>query len=439
MTSALLTDRYELTMVDAALRAGRHETPSVFEVFARRLPGQRRYGVVAGTGRMLDLIEEFRFGDDELDWLGEQRIVGPATLDWLADYRFGGSIRGYREGELYFPDSPVLTLEGGFAETVLLETLVLSVLNQDSAVATAASRMVSAARGRPIAEMGSRRTGEMGAVAAARAAYIAGFDATSNLEAGRRWGIPTLGTAAHAFTLLFDTEHEAFAAQLGAMGRTTTLLVDTYDIAEGVRGAIATAGTELDAVRIDSGDPVEEVARVRAQLDALGATGTRIVVTNDLDEFAIDRLSGSAAAAFGVGTSVVGGSGHPAAGFVFKLVERHDGERWIPVAKRSTGKAGRGGSTTAVRMLQHGIAREERLGRARVAADADPAAASEASRDLQAELVVDGSIAPEHRGTDGVELARRHHARAIRELADDARSLAPGSPAIPTGYPLNFS
>lgn len=241
-STAFLTDRYELTMVDAALAAGTANRRSVFELFARRLSGARRYGVVAGTGRLLEAIEHFRFGEAELGWLSSQNFLRQETLDWLADFRFSGNIWGYPEGEVFFPGSPLLTVESTFAEGVLLETLALSVLNADSAVATAASRMVHAANGRPLAEMGSRRTGERSAVAAARAAYIAGFAATSNLEAGRSYGVPTMGTAAHSFTLLHDSEREAFEAQIAALGVGTTLLVDTYDIEQGVRTAVEVAG-----------------------------------------------------------------------------------------------------------------------------------------------------------------------------------------------------
>src|SRR6187431_902952 len=288
MTStALHTDRYELTMVDAALRAGTHETPCVFELFTRRLPDGRRYGVVAGTGRLLEAITEFRFGAEELGWLKREKVVSPDALDWLEAYRFTGTIRGYREGELYFPGSPILVVEAGFAEGVVLETLALSILNYDAAVASAAARMVSAADGRPLAEMGSRRAGEESAVAAARAAYITGFGATSNLEAGRRWGIPTMGTAAHAWTLLHDTEEDAFRSQIDALGTGTILLVDTYDTRRGVELAIQVAGTELGGVRIDSGDLPTVATEVRAQLDELGATATKITVTSDLDEYAI--------------------------------------------------------------------------------------------------------------------------------------------------------
>lgn len=289
-STALLTDRYELTMIDAALKGGRADRPCVFEVFSRRLSGGRRYGVVAGTGRLIDAIAQFRFGDDELNWLRDNRVVSESTLEFLAHYRFSGSIRGYREGELYFPGSPVLQVEGTFAEAVVLETLILSVLNYDCAVATAASRMVTAADGKDLIEMGSRRTSERSAVAAARAAYIGGFTATSNLEAGRRWGIPTRGTSAHSFTLLHDSEESAFRAQVDALGVGTTLLVDTFDVHTAVETAVRVAGTELGAVRIDSGDLPQLVRDVRSQLDALGATGTRIVVTSDLTENTIAAL-----------------------------------------------------------------------------------------------------------------------------------------------------
>jgi nicotinate phosphoribosyltransferase len=188
LPTALLTDHYELTMVQAALARGTAHRRSVFEVFARRLPEGRRYGVVAGTGRLLDAIERFRFTDDALADLEGRRVVDEPTLSWLADYRFTGDAWGYGEGDCYFPYSPLLIVEGTFAQAVVLETLVLSVLNFDSAIASAASRMTTAAGDRPCVEMGSRRTHEWAAVAAARAAYIAGFASTSNLEAGRAYG-----------------------------------------------------------------------------------------------------------------------------------------------------------------------------------------------------------------------------------------------------------
>lgn len=423
-------------MVDAALQDGTGHRESLFEAFARRLPEGRRYGVVAGTGRLLELIERFRFTDTELEWLREHEVVRPATLDWLADYRFRGEVWGYREGEAYFPGSPLLVMQGSFAETVMLETLVLSCLNFDSSVASAAARMVSVALGRPIAEMGSRRTNEGSAVAAARAAYIAGFDATSNLEAGRTWGIPTMGTAAHAFTLLHDSEESAFRSQVAAMGPGTTLLVDTYDIERGVETAVRVAGRELGAVRIDSGDLPTVVAAVREQLDALGAVDTRITVTSDLDEFTIAALSGAPVDAYGVGTSVVTGSGSPAAGMVFKLVARRDDSgEWIPVAKASAHKISVGGRKNAARRLDATLTAREEL--VFVGDGPDGEAEFEPDdrlRPLMATLMVDGVADPAYTGPQGTKAARDHRAQVMQELPIEAFRLGRGEPAIPTTY-----
>ncbi|MFB7891505.1 nicotinate phosphoribosyltransferase [Microbacterium sp. NPDC056044] len=434
-STALLTDRYELTMLDAALRDGTAHRRCVFELFGRRLPGARRFGVVAGTGRLLSLIRDFRFGDDELRFLRDEKVVDAATLDFLAGYRFSGSVTGYREGELYFPGSPILTIEGTFAEAVVLETLALSVLNHDSAIATAAARMSIAAGDRPLAEMGSRRAAEWSAVAAARAAYITGFSATSNLEAGRRWGIPTMGTAAHAWTLLHDTEEDAFRAQIEALGVGTTLLVDTYDIREGVETAIRVAGTGLGGVRIDSGDLPTVAAEVRAQLDGLGAAGTRITVTSDLDEYAIAALAASPVDSYGVGTSVVTGSGTPTAGMVYKLVARQGSDGgWVGVAKASTDKASKGGRKAAFRTLDAGTATSELI----VVSDGfealDTASAHPDSRALQVPLVVDGAPDAAYEGAAGVEAARAHHARVREELPVRGLALSRSDPAIPTVY-----
>ena len=429
-SAALLTDRYELTMVDAALRDGTAHRESLFEAFARRLPDGRRYGVVAGTGRLLELIDRVRFEDAELEWLRENRVVRPETLDWLADYRFRGDIWGYREGEAYFPGSPLLTIQASFAEAVMLETVVLSTLNYDSSVASAAARMVSVALGRPIAEMGSRRTSERAAIAAARAAYIA------NLEAGRTWGIPTMGTAAHAFTLLHDSEEDAFRAQVEAFGPKTTLLIDTYDITRGVELAVEVAGPELGAVRIDSGDLPTVVAAVREQLDGLGAVNTRITVTSDLDEFTIAGLSAAPVDSYGVGTAVVTGSGSPAAGMVYKLVSRRDdaGE-WVAVAKASTQKLSVGGRKNAARRLDSTRTAREEL----IFVGDGPEGAAEFEPDselrpLMVQLMADGVADPAFLGADGTRAARAHRAEVMQELPIEAFRLGRGEPVIPTTY-----
>lgn len=429
-STALLTDRYELTMIDATIRSGLAERPCVFELFARRLPSGRRYGVVAGVGRALDALERFRFRDEELAFLREEGVVSAETIDWLANFRFSGSIRGYREGEIYFPGSPLLEVRAGFAEGVVLETLLLSIYNYDSSVASAAARMVSVSQGRPLAEMGSRRTGERSAIAAARAAYIAGFEMTSNLEAGRSWGVPTMGTAAHSFTLLHESERAAFEAQVAAFGPGTTLLVDTYDIEQGVRTAVEVAGPQLGGVRLDSGDLPVVVRQVREQLDALGNQGTRITVTNDLDEYAIAGLAAAPVDSFGVGTSVVTGSGHVAAGMVYKLVARQDDDgSWVPVAKKSSGKASVGGQKHPVRRRSPlGVASAEIISVGGApAGDAD-------DRPLHEDLVVNGEIDGRWLGPQGVRAAREHHTAAIAELPLTALRLREGEPAIPTIY-----
>ena len=434
-SSALLTDRYELTMIDAALRDGTASRPCVFELFGRRLPGARRFGVVAGTGRLLQQLRDFRFDDDELRYLRDNRVVSAEAISFFEGYRFSGSILGYREGEAYFPGSPVLTVEGTFAEAVVLETLALSILNHDSAVANAAARMSIAAGDRPLAEMGSRRAAERSAVAAARAAYIAGFGATSNLEAGRAWGIPTMGTAAHAWTLLHDTEEDAFRSQIEALGADTTLLVDTYDIRTGVETAVRVAGTGLGGVRIDSGDLPTVAAEVRAQLDGLGATGTKITVTSDLDEFAIAALAASPVDAYGVGTSVVTGSGAPTAGMVYKLVARQGADGgWVGVAKAATDKASKGGRKAAFRTLERGTATSELIVVSDGFEEVATAAEHPDARALQVVLVDHGEPDPAYEGHAGVALAREHHAMVREELPVKALALSRSDPALPTVY-----
>jgi nicotinate phosphoribosyltransferase len=419
--TGLLTDRYELTMLRAALRDGTADRRCVFEVFARRLPDGRRYGVVAGTGRLLDALPEFRFDDDQLRVLRNSGTVDEDTAGWLRDYEFTGDVTGYPEGELFFPGSPVLTVEGPFGEAVLLETLTLSVLNHDSAVASAASRMVNAAGDRPCIEMGSRRTHEESAVAAARAAYLAGFATTSNLAAGHRYGVPTAGTAAHSWTLLHEKEGDAFRAQVAALGPGTTLLVDTYDIAAGIRAAVEVAGPELGAVRIDSGDLAVLAHQARAQLDELGATRTRIVLSGDLDEYGLAALATAPVDAYGVGTSVVTGSGAPAAGFVYKLVEV-DGR---PVAKRSEDKVTHGGRKTAVRRHRSSGTATDEI----VRSGGDPSS-QPGDRALQVAMVRGGERLP----WPTLDESRAHLRSVITTLPWQGLALSRGEPAIPTTY-----
>jgi len=417
--TALLTDHYELTMLSAALRDGTADRPCVFEVFARRLPPGRRYGVVAGTGRLVELLRDFRFTGDTLDFLVRTKVVDDETAAWLSRYAFTGDIDGYAEGELFFPGSPILTISGTFAECVILETIALSVLNHDSAIAAAAARMVTAARGRPVIEMGSRRTHEEAAVAAARASYLAGFAWTSNLAAGLRYGIPTAGTAAHAFTLLHDDEPAAFAAQVAALGKNTTLLVDTYDISQGIRNAIAVAGPDLRAIRIDSGDLSVLAAQSRELLDSLGAVDTKIVVSGDLDEYAIAALAAEPVDVYGAGTAVVTGSGAPTAGLVYKLVE----VAGRPVVKRSEHKATIGGRKTAVRRHKPTGTATEEIVVSRGTPPGEPG-----DRLLQRPFVRGGSPVGD---LPSLVDSREHLRECLISIPWEGLKLSAGDPAIP--------
>lgn len=425
-STALLTDKYELTMLQAALRDGSANRQVTCEVFGRRLPIERRYGVVAGTERVLRAVEDFRFSANqlaEMDFLDEQ------TKEYLRHYRFSGQIDGYCEGELYFPNSPILTVRGTFGECLVLETVILSIMNADSAVASAASRMVTAADGRPIIEMGSRRTHEYAAVTAARAAYLAGFDATSNLEAGYRYGIPVSGTAAHSWTLAHTNpdgtpnEEAAFRSQIDTLGVDTTLLVDTYDITKGVETAVKVGGPQLGGVRIDSGDLGAVTRRVRKQLDDLGNHNTNIVVSSDLDEFAIAGLRGDPVDVYGVGTSVVTGSGAPTAGMVYKVVEV-DG---IPVAKRSTSKQSVGGAKRALRTYRSsGVAVEEIVYPFEAPA---PDTGQLDTREMTIPLMRDGHIVD---GLPDLHASREYLDQARKTLPWEGLALSRDEAAVPT-------
>jgi len=409
-------------MLQAALGSGTAGRRSVFELYPRRLPDGRRYGVVAGVGRALDAIEDFRFDEVVLEALTD--IVDEPTREWLSSYRFSGDVWGYPEGEIYFPWSPLAIVEGTFAEAVLLETVLLSIYNHDSAIASAASRMTTVAGDRPCIEMGSRRTHEEAAVAAARAAYVAGFATTSNLAARRRYGVPSAGTSAHSFTLLHDTEADAFRAQVTSLGSGTTLLVDTYDIREAVALAVEIAGTDLGAVRIDSGDLGALAREVRAQLDGLGARKTRIIVTSDLDEYAIAALASAPVDAYGVGTQLVIGSGHPTCGFVYKLVSREgDDGGMVAVAKKSTDKVSFGGRKYALRRRSaRGVAEAEVIGVGHLPADDGD------DRVLLTPLVRDGEVV----GRETLDDARARHLAVRAELPRQAQQMSRGEPVIPT-------
>lgn len=430
-TSALLTDHYELTMVASALESGVAHRRAVFEVFARRLPAGRAYGVVAGIDRVLDAVSRFRFDDATIDHLVRAGVVTDGEMtDWLQEYRFSGDITGYAEGELFFPYSPVLTVTGSFAECVVLETVMLSVLNHDCAVASAAARMADAAGGRLLIEGGSRRTDPESAVAAARAGFVGGFVTTSNLEAGRRHGIPTGGTTAHAFVLAHANEEEAFEAQRATLGVGSTYLVDTFDVMEGIRRAVKVVGPDIGAIRIDSGELLRNSVAARQLLDSLGATDCRIVVSSDLDEFRVAELEAAGAPidAYLVGTSLVTGSGHPTASMVYKLVSIADADEphseLRAVGKLSPGKKTLGGRKDVHRVVDaDGRFTQEVLSVLPVELEDD-------TMNPQVPLVRDGEIVADL--TNPAEAQARCAERRSRLHDADRTPWPTHSPAIPT-------
>lgn len=429
---SLMTDMYEYTMLDATLQDGTANRPCVFDVFTRHLPEGRRYGVVAGIGRLLDALEDFHLDDADLKFLSDRHIVSRDTVKWLENYHFTGSIRGYREGEVYFPNSPILQVRGSFGECTLLETLILSILNYDSAVAAAASRMVTAAKNRPCMDMGGRRTNEWAAVAAARASIVGGFKGTANLLAAKLYDLPAIGTAAHCFTLVHDSERQAFESQIAALGTNTTLLVDTYNIEEAVKTAVEVAGPNLGGVRIDSGDLAALAQRVRNQLDTLGATNTKITVTNDLDEYAIASLQTAPVDSYGVGTQLVTGSGAPTCAMVYKLTERANKDgRMEPVAKKSVDKATAPGAKLAFRSYEYSLADCEHVISGSESA-LENFVPGEGWEDLLTDFVVNGTVDSQFQGHDGLMAAQDYHAKALAKLPITAQSLMRGEPVIPT-------
>ena len=447
---AMLTDLYELTMAQGLWESGKANEQGCFTAFYRDHPFGSAYAVMCGTAELPELVENLRFTPEDIDYLASLQapaggaMFKSAFLDYLRDFRAHVNIDAVHEGELVFPREPMVRVTGPALECQLLETALLNIVGFQTLVATKTARVVLAADGRPVAEFGLRRAqGPDGGLAVARASYVAGCSSTSNVLAGRRYGIPVFGTHAHSWVMSFDSELEAFRAFAKSSPKNCTLLIDTYDVREGCEHAITVAkemeavGERLSAIRIDSGDLPVVVARVRELLDELGATSTRITVTNDLDEYTVAGLSASPVDSFGVGTSVVVGSGSPTMGMVYKLVARtgDDGE-WVSVAKKSADKASVGGRKSVRRLLDaRGVARAELLFLGDgPGGSAEGAELGEHGREVLVPLVQDGELLPGHTGADGIAAARERHRRVVAELPPVAMSLTRGDPAIPTEY-----
>ena len=420
--TGLLTDHYELTMLQAALRDGTAERRCVFEVFTRRLPEGRRYGVVAGTGRLLDAIPHFRYDDEQLAGLRRTGVVDEATCRWLDGYRFAGDVSGYVEGEVFLPGSPVLTVEGTFAEAVLLETLALI---------DPQPRQRRGLRGGPDGLRRRRPAMHRDGLPAhprggggRRGPGRLRRRVRGDLQPGRRSPVrrpdhrnrcPLLDAAARAGGRRVPRPGRRRSASAPRCSSTPTTSP------QGIRTAVEVAGPHLGAVRIDSGDLAVLAHQTREQLDSLGARDTRIVLSGDLDEFALAALATAPVDAYGVGTSVVTGSGAPTAGFVYKLVEVEG----RAVAKRSEDKSTRGGRKTAVRRHRStGTATEE------VVRPQGPPSARDGDRALQHPMVRGGELLD----VPTLDESRAHLKRVLTTLPWQGLALSKGEPAIPTTY-----
>jgi len=348
---ALLTDLYELTMAYGYWKLGRSAQQAAFHLFFRTAPFQGAYAVAAGLEAALDFLAEFRFREDDLAYLAALRgndgqpLFAREFLDELARFRFACDVDAVPEGTIVFGHEPLIRVCGPILQAQLAETALLNIVNFQTLIATKAARVVRAADGDPVIEFGLRRAqGVDGGLSASRAAYVGGCAGTSNVLAGKRYGIPVLGTHAHSWVMAFDDELEAFQAYARAMPNNCVFLVDTYDTLEGVRRAVQVgrqlrdAGHELAGIRLDSGDLAALSVAARQILDAGGFPRAAIVGSSDLDEQAIAELKqrGAAISVWGVGARLATAYDQPALGGVYKLgaVREKDGP-WTPKLKLS--------------------------------------------------------------------------------------------------------
>ena len=428
-----MTDFYELTMSAGYLDEGYVDKIAVFDMFFRRVPDGGGYAVMAGLQQFIDAVDHLKFTDEDITYLRSTKTFDEKFLNYLANFKLHCNIWAIEEGMPIFPQEPIVTVEGPAIECQLLETLLLVTFNHQCLIATKASRIVRSAAGRPVMEFGARRAqGYDAAYFGARASYIGGCGSTSCVMAARDFGIPTSGTMAHSWVQMFPTEYDAFKKYAELYPDACVLLVDTYNIEEAVKTAVEVAGPELGGVRIDSGDLASLAQRVRNQLDALGATNTKITVTNDLDEYALAALQTAPVDSYGVGTMLVTGSGAPTCAMVYKLTERENSAGEMqPVAKKSKDKATVPGRKLAFRSYEYSLADCEHV----ISGSEDKLAAYQPEdgwKDLLVDYVTNGENHSEYQGHDAIVNAHNYRAQALAELPIGAQSLMKGDPVIPT-------
>lgn len=348
--NAITTDLYQLTMAYAYWKRNIHETNSVFHLFFRKAPFGGEYALVAGLQTALDYLKHFRFKPKHLKYLASLRTPNKAPLfekdflTYLGNLRFTCAVHAMLEGTVAFPNEPILKVTGPIIQAQLVETALLNIINFQTLIATKAARVKAAAGDDLVAEFGLRRAqGIDGGLSASRAAYIGGCSSTSNVSAGYQFGIPVVGTHAHSWVMSFDDEHSAFDAYAEAMPDNVVLLVDTYNTIEGIRNAIKTGqkllerGHNLNGIRLDSGNLCELSITARQMLDDAGFTETKIIASNDLDEYKITLLKAAGAKVdiWGVGTNLVTAQDQPALGGVYKLGSIETESGWVGKVKQS--------------------------------------------------------------------------------------------------------
>jgi nicotinate phosphoribosyltransferase len=418
--SGLSTDLYELSMIGGYYVSGLSGL-ATFDLFVRTLPPTRRFLVAAGLEQALEFLERFHFTSEDIRFLRE--VPGLAALpreffdDYLPRFRFTGNVWAVEEGTPLFAQEPFMRVTAPIAEAQVAETALIAEIMFPTSVASRAARVVAAADGRDVMEFGARRAhGIHAAVRAARAAYIAGFNSTSLVEAGRLFGIPLSGTMAHSWVMAFPSERDAFEAYARVYGHGAVLLLDTYDTVAAARTVVST-GLTPRAVRLDSGDLVAISREVRQVLDAGGLQATRIVVSSDLDEHRIAEMVGSGAPidGFGVGTSVSTSSDAPALSGVYKLAEIERQGQMVGVAKRSPGKQTYPCSKQVWRVMRAGRAVRDVI----ALADATP---PPDARPLLTHVMVDGK----RQALPSLAITRERCRVHIGELPTELRSLGDG-------------
>ena len=432
-TDPLFVDLYELTMAQAYLQSGQtgHAT---FSLYFRNFPPNRAYYVSCGLESVVDYLSNLEFSESDLAVLDRLQLFDDALIDYLRSFRFTGSVRAMREGEVFFPNEPVMEVSGPIVECQIAETFLINQVNLESMLATKAARVVDAAAGRQVVDFASRRTHGLDAgIKFARASYVAGFNGTSNVRAASMYGIPAVGTMAHSYISTFDDEMDAFSSYAKSFPDSSTFLVDTYDTLDGVRNAIEVAldmsarGGSLRAIRLDSGDMLTLSGQTREMLDNAGLHDVRIIASSGLDEYSISDLvhSGAPIDGFGVGTRVGTSADAPYTDFVYKLVE-YDGR---PIIKLSEDKESLPGPKQVYR-ISDSDGKFERD----VITHADHSIRDENSSPLLSQVMKNGNpteVLPD------VNTIRRYHLTRIERLPIDVRGPTPtGRYAVDTSGQL---